>query len=111
MKKVVSIIIIILSAHFAFAQTERKQTEEYCMLVYDYRASGKLTQDIGLVKPDGKIEITKIETGTSPFSEIIKMLNKLNSEGWVVTNSENMNFSKSGNTTGASLCYLLRRVL
>ena len=111
MKKIVLLFVSILFSHFLLAQTDRKQTEEYCMVVYDYRAAGKLTQDIGFVKPNGQIEITKIETGVSPFATIIKMLNKLNEEGWVVTSSENMNFSKSGNTTGASLCYLLKRTL
>ncbi len=111
MKKILLIFSFVLTSHFIFAQTERKQSEEYCMVVYDYRASNKLSQDIGFVKPNGQIEITKIENGVSPYSAIIKMLNKLNEEGWVVTSSENMNFSKGGNTSGASLFYLLKRAL
>src|SRR6187402_3204709 len=111
MRKILLTLSIILSSHFIFAQTENKPREEYCMVVYDYRMTSKMTQEIGLVKPDGKIEISRVEVNVSPYSEIIKLLNKLNAEGWVVTNAETMNFSKGGNTTGTSLCYLLKRPL
>ncbi|HWZ22894.1 MAG TPA: hypothetical protein VNW06_09590 [Cytophagaceae bacterium] len=96
-----------LCVQFVFAQNQNTGIEQYCVIeLRTYYSTNKWVEELRLIKPDGEIEITKLDSKSSvkESSLFILLLNKLGAEGWTAVNSTSAN-----NATSSTYNVLMKR--